>query len=316
MDSLPLLWPTYPVRLFGIRLQIKEIAPVGSAPTILPYPSPNYTSRARREARVGWSTIMGGSPHLSERQHVQHAPFPSSHLNSQSPVSATHGNGLVDSRQSPDPDRHASRRPAPAAQSTSSHSRLETGPSDLTYKLDSQPGSPGSAGYIGSQAQTQELSGSSNNSTGQIINSPKRLQPLPRPIEPPIIDSQQDKVNTNPQEQVGEPSTIPKSSPTMLVSQKRTATGMGKSAHSPQDLYRTGQAGSGRRRSGSIGSLSHGNRIAAVSIIVCFLVRSISNTNPKIVVRSSPHPPILCCLQDREKPPSEQCSFTNGATRK
>lgn len=208
---------------------------------------------------------MGGSPHLTERQHAQHAPFPSPHRNSQYPVSATRGSGLVDSQQLPGTDRHASRRPAPAAQRTASP-RADTGPSDLPYKLKSRTDSLGSSRDLDSRSQIQELPGSSN-STIHSDYSPKRsqAQSQPRARDLPAIDSHETQPYESSLDNGSQPSKILKSSPKMLLGQKRTAVGVGKSADSPQDSYGISKAGSERRRSGSIGSLSHGNRIAAVS---------------------------------------------------
>ncbi|PLB55818.1 hypothetical protein P170DRAFT_471218 [Aspergillus steynii IBT 23096] len=202
---------------------------------------------------------MGGSPHLTERQHAQHATFPSPRRNPQYPVSATRGNGLVDSQQLPDTDRHANRCSVPAAQSTAS-TRAETGPSSLPYKTKTRNGSSTSSRDPVPQPQTQELPGSSNNSTAQSGYSPKQPQPQPPPIEagdPPA---------ENLRDNGAQSSTIPKSPSKMLLGQKRTAMGVAKSAHSPQDSYSVNKTGVERRRSGSIGSLSHGNRIAALSV--------------------------------------------------
>ncbi|KAI9043798.1 uncharacterized protein KD926_002688 [Aspergillus affinis] len=209
---------------------------------------------------------MGGSPQLSERQHVQHAPFPPPHLNSQYPVSAARGNGLVDSHQAPDTDRHVS-RPVPAAQSTTSHPRAETDPSNLPYKLNGQPDSSVSSQALAPQSQTQKTPNSSDHSTVQSGYSPKRPQPQPQsqPIgsrNPPTIDSHEARPNQNPPDTGAQSFTIPKSPPKMLVGQKRTAMSVAKPGN-PQDPYNAGQTSSGRRRSESIGSLSHGSRIAA-----------------------------------------------------
>ncbi|KAH8427400.1 uncharacterized protein LDX57_005115 [Aspergillus melleus] len=210
---------------------------------------------------------MGGSPQLSERQHVEHAPFPPPHLNSQYPVSAARGNGLVDSHQVPDADRHVSRRSVPAAQNTASHPRAETDPLDLPYKSNAHPGSSGSSQDLVLQSQTQNPSDSLDHSTVQSGHSPKRPQPQPQsqPIESrnlPTIVSHEARPTQDPRDNGAQSFTTPKSPPEMLVGRKRTAMGVAKPG-SPQDHYSAGQTSSGRRRSESIGSLSHGSRIAA-----------------------------------------------------
>jgi hypothetical protein len=248
---------------------------------------------------------MSGLPHLDGRQHVQHAceplhPAPFAHAN----------NHLVSSKPSSSLKQHSSHISSSRGSNSPSSlipARATTEPASghTTRGLTSQAFSPTSSIDTVSPSQGEPPNTEYQAKQTRSLSSRALMRPnFTQLAIGEIGDRRQAEskhsvsgVHNNGSTPVPEPLRLS----AMAAGHKRTATGFIKPSVEDHP-YSSSVNGTERRRSKSIGSTAHGNRIAAV-IILCkssSLRHSLANIN--LVVRAPSHASIICGGQSRAKP--------------